>query len=38
MKNLKTKIIIAIIVIVVIGIILFTGHNLINLLIKMHGG
>lgn len=38
MKNLKSKIIIAIIVVIVIGVILLTGHNLINLLIKMHGG
>ncbi len=38
MKNIRAKIIITIIVIVVIGVILFTGHNLVNLLIKMHGG
>ena len=38
MKKIKTRIIITIIIIIVTGIILFTGHNLINLLIKMHGG
>ncbi len=38
MKNLRTKIIITITVIVITGAILFTGYNLVNLLIKMHGG
>jgi hypothetical protein len=38
MKNNKTKIIVAVIITCIIIGILFTGHNIINLLIKMHGG
>jgi hypothetical protein len=38
MKNIKSKVIIISIITVIIAVILFAGHNLITMLIKMHGG